>query len=727
MVHHGMKTNESQNIKTQDVLAAGSALGRAGQWKGCRSFLENSTTESLANYRSAIYAAILKACYICGKYEDVLEIYKYVLEQNSTTGRDWQWQGEYSSIHPLCDDLMLQSLGKDMSDDPLQGFSEFATLLFERIVHQGGRISLDAIKGVLKVCANDHDYHRALSVYHTIQSYLKDDCDWQITDHDGQKFLLESNGQSVGDDVLAATMEACNQAGQYGLSILCYLQSSDIVSREDIEYLDGRDMTQHLLECRPDLHAKQFLLDKVSNALYGLNCSIEVQKLANLDLSSKYSSMEQNYSNVAWCQSYKHMFRLLVATDRICKDQVALTKKDVYNLSLATAKMLRCANACEQTSAGLYVYEKVLNVVQRNCESRRSFTDSFKSFFGFDNIDQSERDQSHFLLTSDELLSAMIESEHKIGQSNSSLTIFMDIFDPTGKSSKDLMQDGQHLTLQRTQSANEAMKVFLDQNRYHEGLRVFDRLQATDRNSDAFLLMAALLANLHKWEDIIELYDLAAGSDDISEELCIITMRAVTQSGLDDKLSILRRLVHHIAKQRNYKDGMKSTSWVAEHYWGIKQHIGFQFARLLMSWNDRNSAQLNEARLACQHFLSKRQQFQSIPFEAMKCIAIFLRSHENDFESMVKSIQESNQLDPCKLVTWIMIEVANNTSDDEDEVNDILNVCLEYLSRRGVEKEHQVFARLLEREINPQSSDLQVAIKRLVSDGMHKEATVDNL
>ena len=73
MVHHGMKTNESQNIKTQDVLAAGSALGRAGQWKGCRSFLENSTTESLANYRSAIYAAILKACYICGKYEDVLE------------------------------------------------------------------------------------------------------------------------------------------------------------------------------------------------------------------------------------------------------------------------------------------------------------------------------------------------------------------------------------------------------------------------------------------------------------------------------------------------------------------------------------------------------------------------------------------------------------------------------------------------------------------------------
>ena len=51
---------------------------------------------------------------------------------------------------------------------------------------------------------------------------------------------------------------------------------------------------------------------------------------------------------------------------------------------------------------------------------------------------------------------------------------------------------------------------------------------------------------------------------------------------------------------------------------------------------------------------------------------------------MVKSIQESNQLDPCKLVTWIMIEVANNTSDDEDEVNDILNVCLEYLSRRGV-------------------------------------------
>lgn len=706
------------------VLAAGSALGRAGQWKGCRSFLENSTTESLAEFGTAIYAAILNACYKCGKYDDVLEIYKNLLEQNSTHGRDWQWQGEYSSIHPLCDDLMLRSLGKERPEGTLEGFSEFATLMFERIVQQGGRISRDAILGVLKVCANDHDYHRALSVYHKVQGYRGDNGDWQIIDHEEQDFLLESNEQSFEDDILSATMEACNQASQYGLSMLCYLQSSGILFREDICDLDEMDMTEHLKECMPDLYSKRSVFDNLSFALNGLNCSHEAQKLANIVSSSQSSSLDETSSNVAWKQSYKHMFRLLVATHRICKDEVALTKEDVYNLSLATAKMLRCTNASQQSSAGIYVYEKVLDVVQMNCESQKSFKDSFKSFLGFDDIDQSERGKNQFLLTSDELLSGMIETEHNIGLSDTSLNMFMSLFDDNDTLPKDMTD--QHTRLQWTLSSNEAMKVFLEQNRNHEVRRVFDRMQATERNSDSFLLVVASLVNLHKWEDIIEIYDLAVTSDDISEELSVITMKAVTQSGMHDKLRILRGLVHDIAKLRNYKVGMKSTSWVAEHYWDIKQQIGFHFARLLMSWNDRNTAQFNEVRLACQHFLSKRQQDQVTRFDAIKSIIMYLQKSENDFVSMINSIPQMNQLDPCIFVTWIMVEVAKKTSDDEDEVCDTLNTCLRYLSQRSVEKERQVFADLLEREMNLECSELQLAIKKLVSDGIIEEIRINN-
>jgi hypothetical protein len=605
---------------------------------------------------------------------------------------------------------MLRSLGKERVEDTLQGFSEFATLLFEKIVQQGGRISPDAVLGVLKVCANDNDYHHALSIYHTIQNYRTTNCDWQISGRDELSFLLESNAESFEDDVLAVTMEACNRAGQYGLSILCYLQSSGIVFREDVNDLDNLNMTEHLKECMPALHSKKSVFDNLISALYGLNCSNEAQNLANNDSSLQSSSLEEISSNAAWCQSYNHIFRLLVATHRIRKDQIALTKEDVYNLSLATAKMLRCTNACQQQSTGLYVYEKVVDAVQSNCESQKSFKDSFRSFFGFDNIDQSKSGKNQFLLSSDELLSGMIETEHKIGQSHPSLNTFMNMIERNESSSKN--DTDRCAKLHWTLSASEAMKVFLDQNNNHEVRRIFDRLQTSARNCDSFLLVAASLVNLHKWEDIIEIYDLAVASDNISEELCIKTMNAVTQSGLNDKLRILRGLVHDIAEQRCYKVGMKSTSWVAEHYWDIKQHIGFHFTRLLMSWNDRNTAQFNEARLACQHFLSKRQQDQAIRFEAIKCIVMYLKNHENDFEPMVNSIEQINQLDSCKLVTWIMHEVANNTSDNQYEVTDILKACLQYLSKRGKENERQIFTRLLEEEINQECTDLQFAIRK---------------
>jgi hypothetical protein len=56
-----------------DMLAAGSALGRAGHWKGCVDFISRNKHSS--ELGQAFFAAMLNACYICEKYEVVLDVF----------------------------------------------------------------------------------------------------------------------------------------------------------------------------------------------------------------------------------------------------------------------------------------------------------------------------------------------------------------------------------------------------------------------------------------------------------------------------------------------------------------------------------------------------------------------------------------------------------------------------------------------------------------------------
>ena len=80
-----------------------------------------------------LVAAVMDACFICGRYDDVLDVYYNV--QMSSDASDWQWEGEYSRSHPLAIDLLLRSVGmKAISSEEGQGYSEAMILIFNQIL-----------------------------------------------------------------------------------------------------------------------------------------------------------------------------------------------------------------------------------------------------------------------------------------------------------------------------------------------------------------------------------------------------------------------------------------------------------------------------------------------------------------------------------------------------------------------------------------------------------------
>merc|ERR1719162_1773644 len=87
------------------VLAAGSALGLVGEWKGCINYLAKNP--DVSEFGQPLLAAMMNACYLSREYNAVLHFYYDMIEIENSGAGEWQWAGQYSKSHPLCTDLML--------------------------------------------------------------------------------------------------------------------------------------------------------------------------------------------------------------------------------------------------------------------------------------------------------------------------------------------------------------------------------------------------------------------------------------------------------------------------------------------------------------------------------------------------------------------------------------------------------------------------------------------
>jgi len=659
-----------------DLMAAGSALGRAGQWQGCVDYILNKSDSS--ELGQPLFAAVMNACYICEKYDSVLDIYYNMQHGSDSTGNDWQWEGEYARSHPLCMDLLLRSVGMRMLmtvDDTKQGFGEATLLIFNQIIEEGGRISLDAIRGVLRACENDADYQRAINVMKILQSYQENESDWKIVDGSAKNFLYDSEessivGQAIDDDVLATVMDTCCAVEEYGHAILCLYTSKSVGydSSSISQNLNSNrgNMVEKLLVQQPILRDSNRLLESTVTALTGLQCTQDAMALYsectnNPGNLGKYIPLaNRNQINAPWRESFRHMDRLLYASDAIRNSNQKLTQEDQYNISLGIALMLKCATKAGQSSAGLEVANIAISSISEHKNSKKSMKDAMKSFFGIEEeiaaIDES------FWFLSDELFAAAIAARRaKYGVQEAHDFYFNGM-------STIIAKNGSRSW---PASTDLALALIVEQGETGRASDFFDSLESQTRTPETYAIMANGYSLEQQWDKIASLYRDAKRDAMLSERLSFLAMEAIANTVTSSKIKTLRSVIDDIAALK----GVKSGAWIVDNYWKLKKMCGFHHARMLMWWNIPSETQQMEFRLAAQHLQERKKKGLASEIDALSTLVKLAngKALENAGTTFIKDFH------PPTLVSQALIEICGFGCDDE--ISQVLLEGISYLSK----------------------------------------------
>ncbi len=660
-----------------DVMAAGAALGRSGEWKAYIDVMSTSS-EYGSEFGQSLSASMMNSCYICGKYDSVLELY-YNMQDKSKSGEDdWQWEGKYASIHPLCTDLLLRSIGMRLQNtsEKYLGFSEGAIQTFHQIKENGGRISLGAIEGILLACKNDSDYEIALEILGILKVYGKQD-EYIIVGESAENFLYDNemleeipHSEVINEHILASVMDTCNEAGEYGLALLCIHQNnlSDLHNAHN----DSKQMTMvgSLLQNQPSLYHHHRLLNSTIMALDGLNCSKdayslyhEVEKSHNNDRNEILRSPKRsNEMNITWREAFHHIDRLLYAVRSIDKTQHKVSPKEKYNLSLATALMLKYATEAGQVNAGIEVAKLVASCVNQN-RSKKSMKDTVKSLFGLKewNIEP----DATFWNSSDELFSAIIAAHSIMYGSDDALGTFFALWE--SPDFKRALSDGHGISAW-TETINISLELLVRKGNLDQAQTLFEQLKREYRTSDIYLTMASGFKQNARWNDVAACYLAAKEDGCLSEALCFLVMEGIAETSVNGKIKLLRSVADEIAR----KKGVKSGAWIFDNYWSLKRHLGFHYARLLMWWNDPNETQQQEFRIASQQLISSEKEKILPDFDALKTI-INLAGYPD-----IVNKEDDVIVTPETLVYKALI-LIHETDKKEEDVSELLLKGMLYL------------------------------------------------
>lgn len=379
------------------MLAAGSALGRAGEWKGCVNYLR--TSDDAEKLGQALVAATMLACVECSEYDAAIEVYRDSASNPSLGGSEWQYGGGYDIVHPISRDLALRSMGRSAK----QGWSSQAMAIFRnQIVDEGELISADALLGVVMTFERDSEWSYALDVLNillkTQESESKDI--WGIVS-DSIDVTSLSREQPVSGTtssslpyakiihggILASIMNTFNTSGEYGLALLCEeligLSNTDYspplshLFSKNIGHLDitALSPTSHPIVT----HSEDILVARMT-ALCGLGCFDEAIALYDITAASSngitWSSASRcaEYAKTeavlldsimfmrsqAWRAAFRHMHRVITVSHLLLKKRDGFSLEESHILSNAIGNCISCCNDAGQPRVGLVLAVHVL-------------------------------------------------------------------------------------------------------------------------------------------------------------------------------------------------------------------------------------------------------------------------------------------------------------------------------------------------------------------------------
>ncbi|KAL7459227.1 hypothetical protein ACHAWC_010906 [Mediolabrus comicus] len=652
------------------VLAAGSALGRAGLWSEC---LDLATEpKSISTYGPSITAAAMLACIESSRPAEAIDAFHYFMSGQQSVASEWQWSGgNITAVEPICRDLVLTAMGNVSRG----GHSQEAMQIFGLIMDEGCPLSCDGLLGLMNSLENDGAWKQAAQLFEGFVSsnFDTDGSRWRIV-----PTVIELQKEGLGDDalasnaevdillenMLASAMRVCNSEGHFGLAaILCTLANKMRHTPSGYHDFAKRSLEEDWVV---DLNADDSILKSDAifvaymQSLYGLGCKSAADRLigirenmdSGMNISKRYKQNRLSKPE-SWFGAARSIDRLLEAKNSISND---MSPDSSFLFERGLSKAMEYCNDSNQPTAALFLFHHFARALLNN--DKQHLTNRFKSFLGVENRGNSTLTEDIFdsddtldfsgMELTDSILAAIIKAYTKMGQPNKARLVFSNAMDQ--------LEDAGHMS----QSLNSIMEALLE-NDLQDCLSFMESMDDKCYTPATFITLAKFFADNRVWHEIGEVYNMARRAGCVSEELGFITMQAVNESELvQGKIVVCRNIAENVANTI----GMKKDEWITSRYWEIKRYVGYHHARLLMNWNDPSTSQKEELLFAINEMRSCASQGILTKNAPLLCIAqqgdLYSFDRHDDASSGKDKLSERQRRSVVNLILEACVEASRS-------------------------------------------------------------------
>lgn len=583
----------------------------------------------------------MNACLECNQGSAALTLYeeKFLTNEKLFSLSEWQTGGTYENILPSCRNAALSSFRVIISSNSkLQDLSKKLPLstqavnILNNAIEARAQISQSAMESVLFSCAYEGEWEKACSIIEQlideqVLQYTEGGSDNSIISGAKTFFSIKAPLDErilpqVTADMLASVMHACNSNKQFGVAIF-YSYLSSLLARIKMSptgrvkpSIDNSEVDQDMIRILISQYGtSKDVISQAIVALCGLEQYEEAEKLYDAFVTK--NSKSDHFSDTNNCFEFASELMEDSCTDDNSRRLKQLRLKSIFQkikviessllsgkisnfypsssdeIDIAVANIMNDCTRMNQPMMGLMIGRRLAKSMAAQSNGVSSAPPSVRD----DDIDINI--EPDFLLSTDSLLSSTMEAYRKLEWD---LSFFLEL----------LLEDmNQAEALTWPKSIHQCVPVLIEMGYVDKAYELFCDIDSELLIPQSFLVIARSLIEHERWSEVRDLWDEAKKINCISEELGLLTMKAISYSEFNDegkKFPLFGEIIWDMAQL----NALSKLNWKKSRYWILKEELLQRDVVKLMGWR-KGEIKEGELRIALDDFNTAKKLGEKVP------------------------------------------------------------------------------------------------------------------